>query len=121
VHTYTAGFYEGVAVEQEGRGNVGRVAGRLVDERSLDETALMAVGILLEEAAREALGRNGDMVFTEGVDMGAGEDRGHSAEGKQGKEEGKALGEGSGTESRDGSLNGRLVKRRRLSPGSDAG
>lgn len=31
----------------------------------MDETALLACGILLEEAAKELLGENGDMVFTE--------------------------------------------------------
>lgn len=49
--------------ERNGRGNI-----RTTDERSLDETALLAFGILLEEAARESLGKNGDLVFTEGVD-----------------------------------------------------
>ncbi len=31
----------------------------------MDETALLAFGILLEEASREALGTRGDLVFTE--------------------------------------------------------
>lgn len=35
----------------------------------MDETALLAVGILLEEAAEEVLGERGDMVFVEGVEM----------------------------------------------------
>ncbi|POR31426.1 Uncharacterized protein TPAR_08363 [Tolypocladium paradoxum] len=42
-----------------------------IDERSMDETALLAFGILLEEAGREALGRRGDLVFTEGADADA--------------------------------------------------
>ncbi|KAI9885436.1 MAG: hypothetical protein M1823_002784 [Watsoniomyces obsoletus] len=33
---------------------------------SLDETALLALGILLEESCLQALGRTGDLVFTEG-------------------------------------------------------
>jgi hypothetical protein len=41
------------------------VGTRIVDERSMDETALLAFGILLEEASREALGARGDLVFTE--------------------------------------------------------
>ncbi|CAG9999572.1 unnamed protein product [Clonostachys byssicola] len=41
-----------------------------VNERSMDETALLAFGILLEEASREVLGRHGDLVFTEGLDGG---------------------------------------------------
>lgn len=48
--------------DRDGRGNTARV-----DERSMDETALLSLGILLEEAARESLGRKGDLVFTEGV------------------------------------------------------
>ncbi|KAK7220554.1 hypothetical protein V2G26_008557 [Clonostachys chloroleuca] len=43
-----------------------------VNERSMDETALLAFGILLEEASREVLGRHGDLVFTEGLDGGEG-------------------------------------------------
>lgn len=31
----------------------------------MDETALLAFGILLEEAARESLGDAGDMIFVE--------------------------------------------------------
>lgn len=41
----------------------------------MDETALLAFGILLEEASREALGRRGDLVFTEGVEVGEGGER----------------------------------------------
>ncbi|KAI0134124.1 hypothetical protein BJ170DRAFT_608601 [Xylariales sp. AK1849] len=39
-----------------------------IDERSMDETALLAFGILLEEAGREVLGKKGDLVFTEGLE-----------------------------------------------------
>lgn len=35
------------------------------DFRSLDETALIAIGVLLEEAALEVLGETGDMVLVE--------------------------------------------------------
>lgn len=64
LHGYASHFYEamGQRHERNGQGNTARV-----DERSMDETALLSVGILLEEAARESLGRNGDLVFTEGV------------------------------------------------------
>lgn len=41
-----------------------------VNERSMDETALLAFGILLEEAGRDVLGRHGDLVFTEADDEG---------------------------------------------------
>ncbi|KUI59024.1 hypothetical protein VP1G_06284 [Cytospora mali] len=64
VHGYASHYYEALGRRHEGkvRGDI-----RHVDERSMDETALLAFGILLEEAAREALGRDGDLVFTEGI------------------------------------------------------
>ncbi|KAK0385018.1 hypothetical protein NLU13_7496 [Sarocladium strictum] len=65
VHGYTSNFYEAVA-KRELRG--GARPERNVDERSMDETALLAFGILLEEAGREVLGRRGDLVFTEEAD-----------------------------------------------------
>lgn len=54
LHTYVADFYE---INHQPR--------QRVDYRSFDETALIAMGILLEEACKEALAENGDMVFTE--------------------------------------------------------
>ena len=38
----------------------------LGDMRSMDETALLAMGILLEEAVKHSLGENGHLVFVEG-------------------------------------------------------
>ncbi|KAG5991751.1 hypothetical protein E4U54_003819 [Claviceps lovelessii] len=71
IHAYSSKFYAALARRQRpdsqsrpGRGSCG------VDERSMDETALLAFGILLEEAGREILGRKGDCVFTEGVIAG---------------------------------------------------
>ncbi|RMJ03525.1 hypothetical protein CDV36_014948 [Fusarium kuroshium] len=58
IHGYASAFY--------GAKDGGRNGGP--DERSMDETALIAFGILLEEAGREVLGRRGDLVFTEGQD-----------------------------------------------------
>lgn len=66
VHGYTSHFYE--ALGQRHDGATGRGSITRADERSMDETALLAFGILLEEAARDSLGRDGDLVFTEGVD-----------------------------------------------------
>lgn len=65
VHGYASHFYDALGQRHEGkaRGDI-----RHVDERSMDETALLAFGILLEEAARESLGKDGDLVFTEGVE-----------------------------------------------------
>ncbi|KAL8305640.1 hypothetical protein RB597_003604 [Gaeumannomyces tritici] len=82
VHSYAAHLFEKVGSHrgvhgggghgEEGEGEVrdpGCFVGlRHVDERSMDETALIAFGILLEETGREVLGRRGDLVFTEGLD-----------------------------------------------------
>ena len=54
IHSYASDFYS-LAAEQQGT----------FDFKSLDETALVAIGVLLEEAVKEALGENGDMVFVE--------------------------------------------------------
>jgi hypothetical protein len=61
VHAYASEFYA-----------LGTSDGGSCDFRSLDETALIAMGILLEEAVRETLGENGDMVFVEpeGLEQG---------------------------------------------------
>ncbi|KAK3309187.1 uncharacterized protein B0T15DRAFT_392092 [Chaetomium strumarium] len=62
VHSYASRFYEAAATRLGSRCYVGT---RTIDERSMDETALLAFGVLLEEASREALGKAGDLVFTE--------------------------------------------------------
>ncbi|KIW94438.1 uncharacterized protein Z519_04414 [Cladophialophora bantiana CBS 173.52] len=54
IHAYASDFYSRATQEQG-----------TLDFRTLDETALIAFGILLEEAVKEALGQNGDMVFVE--------------------------------------------------------
>lgn len=53
LHVYAADFY---AAEREA----------VADYRSLDETALLALGVLMEELCRDQLGEGGDLVFTEG-------------------------------------------------------
>jgi len=53
LHCYTSGFYS--------RGTTGAGVG---DWKSLDETALIALGVLIEEFS--CLSKTGDMVFTEG-------------------------------------------------------
>ena len=62
IHAYAADFYR--ACNGYRMGNDHHYEGGL-DSRSMDETALLAVGFLLEEAVREALGENGDMAFVE--------------------------------------------------------
>lgn len=52
----------------------------MFDQRSMDDTALLAVGILMEELAELALGETGDLVLVEGErisddDEGGEEDR----------------------------------------------
>ena len=54
LHAYVSDFYD-----------LTNKSGDTFDFRSLDETALLAMGILLEEACKESLGEAGDMVFTE--------------------------------------------------------
>ncbi|KAL8875128.1 MAG: hypothetical protein Q9198_006469 [Flavoplaca austrocitrina] len=54
IHMYVSHFYEAT-----------NEPGETSDFKSLDETALLAMGILLEEACKEPLGTSGDMVLTE--------------------------------------------------------
>lgn len=54
IHAYISDFYD-MATNNKG----------LHDFKSLDETALLAFGILLEEAALEILGQTGDMALVE--------------------------------------------------------
>lgn len=54
IHTYASDFYS-MATDDKGR----------CDFRSMNETALLALGVLLEEAAVEVLGETGDMALVE--------------------------------------------------------
>ena len=74
VHCYASNFYEALARQQAPSST--RKA-RPIDEKSMDETALLAFGIILEEASRHALGKRGHLVFTEEGD----DDDNASAEG----------------------------------------
>ena len=58
IHAYASDFY--------GRATAN---GGLLDFESLDETALLALGILLEEMAEHVLGDTGDLAFVEGEDI----------------------------------------------------
>lgn len=66
IHGYASKFYEAMKRRQNGAGGAAAAAKGSVDEQSMDETALLAFGILLEEASREILGRRGHLVFTQG-------------------------------------------------------
>ena len=63
VHSYAGRFY--YAFGKNGRRNARFDCGKNIGERTMDETALLALGILLEEAGRQVLGAKGDVVFTE--------------------------------------------------------
>ncbi|KAH7148710.1 hypothetical protein EDB81DRAFT_471903 [Dactylonectria macrodidyma] len=72
VHSYASSFYSSKSKSRD-RHPAGDMN---VAARSMDETALLAVGILLEEAGKEILGRRGDQVFTEGADDALGSNQG---------------------------------------------
>ena len=55
IHSYAADFYD-QTIDDRG----------LFDYQTMDETALIAMGILLEEMAGESLGETGDLVLVEG-------------------------------------------------------
>ncbi|KAK7534396.1 hypothetical protein IWX49DRAFT_302253 [Phyllosticta citricarpa] len=58
LHAYTSDYYNASFGEDS-----------KVDYRSMDETALLALGILIEEAAADLLGSTGDFAFTEGENI----------------------------------------------------
>jgi hypothetical protein len=62
IHTYSSHYYAASGLQSRTLG------GRNADNCSMDETALIAFGILLEEAARDVLGRRGDLIFTEAAE-----------------------------------------------------
>ena len=57
IHAYASDFYSRATTN-----------GGLLDFESLDETALLGLGILLEEMAEHVLGDTGDLAFVEGED-----------------------------------------------------
>lgn len=62
IHAYTSDLYAN-ATSDRGQSSW----------RSMDETALIALGFLLEETANEALEETGDMVFVEGEEVASSE------------------------------------------------
>jgi hypothetical protein len=58
LHVYAAEYYE-FATADNGKD----------DSATMDGTALLAMGILIEELAREALGDTGDLVLVEGEEL----------------------------------------------------
>ncbi|KAJ5748693.1 uncharacterized protein N7511_010389 [Penicillium nucicola] len=58
IHAYAADFYE-YATADNGQD----------DHKTMDETALLAMGILIEEMSKDALGETGDLVLVEGQEL----------------------------------------------------
>lgn len=58
IHAYSADFYDHATM------NKGQE-----DYQTLDETALIAMGVLMEEIAKESLGETGDLVLVEGEEV----------------------------------------------------
>ncbi|RAK88383.1 hypothetical protein BO79DRAFT_148614 [Aspergillus costaricaensis CBS 115574] len=58
IHAYSADYYDHATID-----------GGRDDYQSMDETALIAMGILMEEMAKESLGETGDMVLVEGEEI----------------------------------------------------
>jgi hypothetical protein len=64
IHAYASDYYKNATPN-----------GGLDDYRTMDETALISMGILLEEMAEESLGETGDLVLVEGEEDGDVEDK----------------------------------------------
>ncbi|CAI7582123.1 unnamed protein product [Penicillium glandicola] len=63
IHAYAADYYE-YATADNGKD----------DHQTMDETALIAMGILIEEMAKEQLGETGDLALVEGQELSEEED-----------------------------------------------
>jgi hypothetical protein len=62
IHFFSSHFYDALGRRHSAHSE----NGWNFNYRSLDETALLSLGILLEEAARETLGEKGHLAFAEG-------------------------------------------------------
>lgn len=75
IHAYAADFYRYATMSR----------GQL-DQQSMDETALIAMGVLVEEMAKDSLGDTGDLVLVEGEKiLGGGKDPLVGSRGRQGR------------------------------------
>ncbi|KAL9068932.1 MAG: hypothetical protein Q9157_006347 [Trypethelium eluteriae] len=71
IHAYASDYYFCNTVDEVIKiygGRKEKIKGRGVDFVSMDETALLTMGILMEEAARERLGKTGDLALVEADD-----------------------------------------------------
>ncbi|MCJ1305536.1 hypothetical protein MMC08_008350 [Hypocenomyce scalaris] len=105
IHTYASDFYSRATVDG-GKG----------DFHSMDETALLAIAILLEESAKQSLGDTGDLVFVEGendtLETDTGNMDGPFSDARRRVRSSSSAARKSGQT--------REAKRRRLNQGSDA-
>jgi hypothetical protein len=70
IHAYASDFYGamGLALRRSKNGKRKGVQREMqASFGSMDETALVAFGVLMEESVREALGETGDLAFVEGM------------------------------------------------------
>lgn len=72
LHCYTSDYYSRATAD-----------GGYADWKSLDETALISLGILMEEASRASLGQTGDLAFTEGEEVPKSENKERQPETKE--------------------------------------
>ncbi|KAJ5550818.1 hypothetical protein N7535_001242 [Penicillium sp. DV-2018c] len=69
IHAYAADYYQ-YATADNGKDDI----------QTMDETALLAMGILIEEMAKEELGETGDLALVEGHELSEEEDEKTGAE-----------------------------------------
>lgn len=122
VHSFASHYYD--ALGDGGRREAHFVGGRNITEKSMDETALLAFGILLEEAGREVLGVRGDMVFTEGEEIVPTEDEASDGDQAKGSASGddleaKDIADLELSSSSERASSGRKRKRRKMSREDD--
>ncbi|KAL8918105.1 MAG: hypothetical protein Q9208_007545 [Pyrenodesmia sp. 3 TL-2023] len=111
VHAYASDFYGRVLGEEEGKVSFG----------SLDETALLAVGVLLEEEVGRLVGGTGDLAFVEGGPRGSGSGVRDKNERKKGKgPAAKGRGRSGTKESEDGDESEELEEDEQKIPGGDS-
>lgn len=95
-----------------------------MDFVSMDETALLALGILLEEMAEHVLGDTGDLAFVEGeqIEEEVGDDRSHDNAKGKGREmlEPSTAASGATTPARGSDVESRrTAKRRKIKHAND--
>lgn len=127
IHAYVSELYsktklpaygdDGDSVDESNGKSMDVGDGELTDEarwECMDETALIALGILMEETARGVLGETGDFAFTEDADID-GDDEGEDEEAEVEDDEETEVEEMEGDAPRSASPTARTGARRSLS------